>query len=125
MESTPESFCRSFKWGIDIRWSGKTGIHQMGDGRIAKLTLTTRSSRGHIPTSGCYVGFAIEIKSKQGGDIDSHRIDFDDHLVQAPGSRKHDCFIVIDHCGWKWYIMQPKSTSPFCQAVEAYINEWR
>lgn len=120
-------FCASLEWSIVIQWFDTTGMHELSSNRVAKLSLHYPSTVGH------HSGFRVEIFNKKSGRIDTKFFRFDDFLDRSARTddRKdyplgtNTCFQVIDHCGWRWYIAQPRTTKPFCEAVEKYIDQWR
>jgi len=123
------AFCRSLDWGIGIRWFDRTGIHQLGDGRLARIELETRGTSDHYP------GFLVTVLSKQEGQVDRKYFQFDDYLSAKLEDREdgrgdyplrgNRCYEVIGHCGFDWYIARPLGTRPFCEAVEAYLEAFR
>lgn len=123
------SFLQSLEFDIDIKWRGKFGIHRLDDDRHVRLTLTTNGKHQH------WEGMRGKVFHKQSGELDHQTFMFDDFLSASLGQRKdgrsdhplgsNTCFQVIEHCGWHWYISEPKTTKPFCEAVESWIGEWR
>ncbi len=121
------SFCRSFEWiyGSDITWLDKTGIERLPDGRVVRYELETHGCQG------TYVGFLVTILNPREGKIDSKMFLFDDYMnirsnrsddrLKGPHAY-HDGFVVISNLGWRWYIAEPKTTRPFCEAVRAYVE---
>jgi hypothetical protein len=128
-KGTKDGFCRSLGWGIDIRWFDLAGLHRLDGERSAKVELATRG------TSGQYEGFLVTVLNKREGKVDSKFFAFDDYLGRSLKSRtdgREDyplgdnvCFHVSSHCGWCWYIAEPKSARPFTEAVEAYLEAFR
>jgi len=121
------AFCSSLEWSVPIKWLDLTGMFQYPDGRLARIELSTRGTVGHYP------GFLVSIVSPTAGPIDKKYFRFDDYMSRELEHRKDDrdnwpmsadglCFHVCDHCGWKWYIAEPKTTKPYCEAVETYIG---
>lgn len=123
------AFCSSLDWGIEVRWFDKTGIHQLGDGRLARIELETRGTCGHFP------GFLVTVLSKQEGKVDAKYFRFDDYMSRELRDREDArddypvggnlCYEVIAHCGYDWYIARPLETRPFCGAIEAYLEAFR
>jgi hypothetical protein len=107
-------FCRSFKWKIEIKWFDRVGVHQLPDGRLARIEIVTRG------TVGDYRAFKVSILSKQEGVIDQHVFAFDDYFAETTDNRI-ERFEVVEHCGWKWYIEKPRTTRPLTAAIEEYI----
>lgn len=125
-KGTKSGFCSGLEWSIAITWLDLTGIHKFSDGRIVRIELATSG------VSGTYAGFQVTIISPTNGKIDEKFFAFDDYLprserkdgrqVNYPLSAKAECFVVIAHCGWDWYIAVPNSTDAFCVAVEEYVR---
>lgn len=121
-------FCLSLDWNMEFSWYDLAGFHQMKNGNIAKIELH------EYGTMGTYPGFRVQIISKKSGIVDSKFFEFDDYLDRKenrvddqddyPNSPRNGCFMVISHCGWKWYIAEPKTTRPFCEAIESYISNF-
>jgi hypothetical protein len=125
MAGTKTSFLRGLDWPADltIEWIGDTGFVTLDADRRAVITIVTRGTADH------YTGLQVEIISKTAGPIDRRYLGFDDFLQLAAGSRTDHTardgrahFEVIVHCGWRWYISQPGSTAPVCDAAAAYIR---
>lgn len=119
------AFCKSLDWQIKIEWLDKTGFYKLKDGRVARIEPETHG------TSGEYPGFLVTILNPKEGKVDSKFFLFDDYLDRAnrkdTGKNpypigKNTCYHVIAHTGWNWYIAEPKTTRPFCAAVEAYVE---
>jgi hypothetical protein len=122
-------FCKSFDWSIEINWFGLSGLHSLGNNRNAKIELATRGTSGHYP------GFLVTIINNHDGKIDQQFFEFDDYLNTSTSGRIDErnnyplnggrCFEVVSHTGWGWYIAKPKSTRPYCRAVETYLGMFR
>jgi hypothetical protein len=128
----PEEFCRSFDWILDWKkiWKyDRTGIYQIDGARLAKVELSTYG------TAGQYEGFRVTVINKVTGKVDEKFFRFDDYLDPSLDARTdgrkdypiggNRCFEVVYHCGWDWYIARPRTTRPFCQAVESYVESFR
>lgn len=122
-------FCRSLEWKDKISWYDLTGIRNYGNGIIAKIEFST------LGTVGTYPGFLVTIIDKQIGIVDSKFFEFDDYLDsksnRADARKDYPdgrgcCFHVWtqNKTDWKWYIAIPKTTRPFCEAIEAYISNF-
>jgi hypothetical protein len=123
-------FCAGLPWGIQIDWFDLSGAHSLGPDRLAIIELATHATHGHYP------GMRVRITSRTKGEIDSKYFLFDDYLDKSregraddredyPESQRAGCFMVIDHVGWHWYIAQPRTATPFCRAIERWIEHWR
>jgi len=127
------AFCKSLEWQIKIEWLDKTGFYKLKDGRVVRIEPETHG------TSGEYPGFLVTILNPKEGKVDSKFFLFDDYLDPTSKGRKdgranddstsspypvgkNTCYHVIAHTGWKWYIAEPKTTRPFCEAVEQYVE---
>lgn len=121
-------FCRlAFPWNIEIEWQGKVGFHRIDDERVARIEL----SEGYgTPTVGHYVGMTVTIQSVKTGKIAGEYFSFNVFLSDVaridtrrdmPGKN----YLLIDYCGWHWYIHVPATTAPFVEAVESYIDQFR
>jgi len=126
-KGSPTEFLRAF--GFEGAFNGLSTTQKIDGNRIARVSLSTSNGQGKIPTHGHYVSLKAEIVDIHKGLIDSAVFAFDDHLDTAkrkdtredypiPGTRT---YMVIDHCGWDWYIAVPKDTKPLTKAVRAYI----
>ena len=129
-KGTKDGFCRSLEWEIPIRWFDLTGIHDLDEDRRAKVELTIRGTRDQ------YLGFLVTILNKREGEVDRKFFHFDDYLDRSmsartdgredyPHNRDCRCYEVAANCGWKFYIAEPRTTRPFCEAVEAYVESFR
>jgi len=130
--SPKSTFCASLAWRIKINWFDLTGMHALDDARVVKIQLSDPR------TVGIFVGFSVEIINKVTGKIDSKLFRFDDYLSADMASRSdtrrdypvagNSCYHV-DINGYRkecdWYIAKPKSTKPFCEAVESYIASFK
>lgn len=142
---TKTEFCKSLEWKIEVKWLDKTGFHKLHDGRVARIELESQG------TSGEYPGFLVTILNVKEGKVDSKYFQFDDYIDTSskgrtdgrayddstspsrpaahayPSGGKGRCFTVIVHngwnyTGWSWYIANPRTTRPFCEAIEEYIE---
>jgi len=120
-------FLRAF--GFEGEYNGLAVTRKIDPDRIARISLSTNNGQT-VPTHGHYVSLKVEIVDIRKGPLDTAIFVFDDHLdgtkrtdsrgdYPIPGTRT---YLVIDHCGWGWYIAVPRSTKPLTQAVEAYIS---
>lgn len=122
---TAAQFLSALPFTIPILWQGQSGLHEIDDERRATLTIATHTTAGH------YVGVRADIGSKLHGPITSKFFPFDDHLTGRADDRadyplgNNKCFMVIEHCGWGWYIAVPAHPEEFTQAVEAWLDGWR
>lgn len=124
--ATKTSFLRGLlDWPAEltIEWIGDTGYVTLDEDRRAIITMITRGTAHH------YAGLQVEIVSKTAGPVDRRYLPFDDFLRLAPGSRTDHAlkdgrphFEVIAYVGWHWYISQPESSAPVCDAAAAYIR---
>lgn len=129
MTTTPREFCESIEFDIPISWFDRLGVHVIDDDRRAEIEL----KYGRV--AGYYNSFRVTIRSKTAGSITFHNFAFDEHLPREdrlddhpdyPGpGRQTECFVVIDHCGWKWYIARPETTRPLAEAIEAFVELYR
>ena len=127
---TAVDFLKQLDFKIPIKWTDRTGTCLIGDGKHAKLELDTYGTHRHYP------GMRVSIMHKRNGKLDTRYFLFDNYLDITDKGRKDNrqgdyplgrnrCFEVIQHCGWGWYIALPKTTRPFCQTLEGWIDEWR
>jgi len=123
------AFCSSLDWHIPIRWFDKSGIHQLGDGFLARIELETSGMSGH------FQGFLVTILNKREGKIDSKYFRFDDYMSSKLEDRednrdnyptnKNLCYEVNASCGFDWYIARPAETRSFCGAIEAFLEAFQ
>lgn len=127
-EEGATAFLKAF--GFQGLYNGTSVTRKLSGGRIARISLSEYGGRG-LPTSGTYISLKAEIVNIKEGPIDSALFVFDDHLDRSrrmdkrpdhPGFTRSRTFMVIDHCGWDWYIAVPKETKPLIKAVEDYIG---
>ena len=129
-QGTKDGFCKSLNWEIPIEWFDLTGLHKLDEDRNAKIELATRGTMDHFP------GFSVVILNKREGEVDRKFFKFDDYLDRAlkartdgredyPHSAGNSCYEVTSYCGWEFYIAKPKTTRPFCAAIEAYVGSFR
>lgn len=117
-----QAFCESLEWTRDIVWSGRTGMTRIDEDRLAKIEMATHGTHDHYP------GVRVTILNKREGAVDQTFFSFNEHLDTSPEGRtdgrtlKHVHFEVIGHCGWEFHIAKPKTTRPFCAAVERHIE---
>lgn len=127
MTEPKKAFCESLEWKREIVWSGRTGMTRLDEDRVAKIVLCTLGTHQHYP------GFRVTILNKREGVVDQTYFRFDEHLDKSlesrtdgregfPGSPKNLTFQVISHCGWHFHVAKPKTTRPFCEAVERHID---
>lgn len=121
-------FLRAF--GFQGQYNGKSVTRKLSGGRIARISVSEYGGRG-LPTSGTFISLKVEIVNIKEGPIDSALFVFDDHLDRSrrtdnrgdfPGRSDSRTYMVLDHCGWGWYIAVPKDTKPLVKAVEDYIG---
>jgi len=122
-------FMESLEFEIDVTWRDKSGTHKLDDNRHVSIVLATSGTHDKYP------GVKVTVYHNQNGALGSHYFRFDDFLDkdkridQRPdypgGDRRTLHFQVIGHCGWYWYIATPKTSRPFCEVVEGWIEEWR
>ncbi len=119
-KGTKTGFCSSLEWKLKLQWLDKTGIHKLKDGRVVRIELETSG------TYETYTGFLVTVMNPKEGKVDQKFFAFSDYLTERSDDRQKDQpgshFQVIAHTGWRWYIAVPKTTRPFCEAVEAYIK---
>lgn len=132
-KGTKTDFCKSLDWKIKIEWLDKTGFYKLRDGRVVRVEPDTQGTLGEYP------GFLVTILGVKEGKVDSKYFRFDDYLDPSSKGRrdgrakddstsnpypggKGTCFHVSAHTGWGWYIAEPKTTRPFCEAIETYIE---
>lgn len=123
------AFCARLPWGIEIDWFDLSGTHSLGPDRLAVIELAEGG------THGSYPGMRVRITSRTKGEIDAKFFKFDDFLDRSMEGRtdgrkdyplaQNCCFHAIAHCGWSWYIAEPKTATPFCRVVERWIDHWR
>lgn len=113
-----EKFCRSFEWGIDIKWFDMVGYAPIDEKRRAKICLEGRHMVGD------YSGFMVSVVDKTDGPVDGKWFLFNDYLSERSDDRGDysTTFKVVVHCGWEWYIAVPGSTRPLCAEIEKYIE---
>lgn len=122
-------FCKSLEWKLKLQWFDKTGIHKLKNGCVVRVELDTYGISGEYP------GFLVTIMNPREGKVDSKFFQFDDYMDRTnrkdrrvegqnryPNNERSRCYHVIAHCGWSWYIAEPWSTRPFCEAVESYVK---
>jgi len=127
-KGTPTEFLRTF--GFKGQYNGLAVTRKIDAARVARISLSTSNGRQTIPTHGHYVSLKVEIVDIHKGALDSAVFAFDDHLDTAKrkdGRQDYPIqgcrtYMVIDHCGWGWYIAVPKSTAPLKKAVADYIG---
>lgn len=128
-------FMKELAFEIPITWRDASGTHRMDDDRHVNLSIITRGHTSH------YTGVNVRVMHKKSGEIDRKFFLFDNFLDRHARSDNRElqdngrpdyplnntccCFQVISTCGWFWYIAVPKTTRPFCEAVEGWIEEWR
>ena len=75
-------------------------------------TLTAKLTLSSTGTHQQWTALTVEIVGRNSQQqLDKTQFKFSDFLEMAEGSRKHDFFGVIQHCGWEWYIMIPTEES--------------
>lgn len=127
MTTPKQTFCESLEWSREIVWSGLTGMTRIDGDRLAKIELATAGVHESYP------GVRVTILNKREGMVDQTYFLFDEHLDRTaegrmdgrwdfPKSPKNLTFQVIAHCGWGFYLAKPKTTRPFCEAVERHIE---
>jgi len=120
-------FIRSLEWpkrGID--WIGDEGFIRLSGGMTAVIALTIRACDG-LPTAGAWNGLHVRVRRSDTGEVDAKYFPWNDHLKPAakqehPNARIQNHLMVIDHCGWRWYILQPESTKPIVDAVMRWLR---
>jgi hypothetical protein len=127
MTHPKQTFCEKLEWSREIVWSGLTGMTRIDGDRLAKIELAATAS---LRTD--YPGFRVTILNKREGEVDSTYFRFDEHLDCTLTGRtdgredypipQNRTFQVIAHCGWDFYIAKPRTTRPFCEAVERHIE---
>lgn len=121
-----QEFMASLPWTIDVLWQGKSGVHQLDDDRRVTIELAIYGYADHYP--GC----RVKLFSKTNGEIVAKYFNFNEYLAlrdvtpesEAHPSLKH----VQDLHVWSdgtWYIAVPRDPSPFTQAIETWIDQWR
>ena len=127
------AFAEALEWKLKIDWFDAMGVHEIDGLRLAKLELWERSDN--------VLGVAVTIVHKLSGPIDNHTFLFSDYLSLAMADRtdtRADYEATSFH-GWRsrrgrsggdddqlsWYIAVPKTTRPFCAAVERWIDAFR
>ena len=101
------SFLKSLAVDTPFKMIGGVLMHRIGDVTF-KLDICTNGYSGHYR-----ILKLTSIDTKEHRTFDTHTFKFDDYLVIAPGSRGHETFEVIDHCGWEWYIKKPTEKSVY------------
>lgn len=120
-----DKFGASLEWGIGIEWFDLDGMHDLGDGRLARLTIDDAGFSGH------YSGVRVRILSKTHGEVEAKRFGFADYMPadeRADNRRDYEGgFHAWTNQGrtFEWYIAVPKSTRRFCAAVERFIDLFR
>jgi len=116
------TFCKSLDWKIPIHWFDLTGIFEFPGDEVRRAVITLRPTTTHDH----FDGFEVQIVNKHEGMVALKCFSFNDYLSERSDARDdyRDGFGVIAYCGWEWYIAIPKTTRPFCEAVEAYIALW-
>jgi hypothetical protein len=137
-------FCRSLSWAMDFKWLDLTGLVHLQNGNVATVELAERG------TSGDYPGFQARVTNPSTGEVASKFFAFDDYMdaseaartdiaeakARHPGRDEHPaypgtpggrCYVLIAHCGWRWYIAEPKdeTTKPYCAAVETFLKAYQ
>ena len=115
--------CSDMAWKITIDWFDRLGVHDLGNGLVARIELIADSCADH------YAGFHLSIISKTYGPIDSHYFDFGDYLDKKncdkiPSGAVYEGNLYIDR-EFEWYIFTPRDTRPYCAAIERYIDYYR
>jgi hypothetical protein len=123
--SDKEQFCRSFEWTASIAWSAEQGIVMLDDDRRAVITM-------RVDINGDAGDMHVDIVHKKTGVIVGRTFCFGDYLSKDMAHRKDQR---SDYTGaphakrlgrpLRWYIAEPKTTTPFTRAVEAYIDVGR
>lgn len=125
-------FCESFEWApkfaAELKWYDGTGVYSgLDGGRLAKIELAQR-----------FAGFAVTIVHKLNGAIDSHDFRFKDYLPledakdvrnEGKGAPGHPMPPDLSFHPWEdlvrgdvhWYCIAPRTTRPFCEAIENYV----
>lgn len=121
-----QEFMASLPWKIDVLWQGKSGVHRLDDDRRVTIELAIVGSVDHYP--GC----RVKLFSKTNGEIVAKYFSFNEYLDIAdltPESAAHPNVKHVQHfyvwTGGTWYIAVPSDPSPFTQAIETWIDEWR
>ena len=120
-----ERFCRSFEWHANVVWSAEQGILVLDRDRRAVITL-------HVDINSNTSGMHVAIVHKRTGRIVERTFCFADYLSNDMAHRKdsrRDYTGALHAKGLggplSWYIGEPKTTTPFTGAIEAYIKVWR
>lgn len=122
-------FMKALEWDIAIEWFDRTGYHVIDERKRAKIELITTGTSQH------FTSVRVQILDKEDGKIDEKVFKFDDYLENSKSMRKDGrddyplggniCFEVITYVGWHWYIAEPKTTRPFCKAIEDWTKVFR
>jgi hypothetical protein len=116
-------------WKIEIDWLGSHGVHYFDEMRRVVIEAQTTGYAEH------YSGLNVTLIHKLNGTVAAHFFFFHDHIPAenlTDGGNEHGKTVKL-HL-WQhrdeldWYILRPKdkaATRPFCEVVEAWINQWR
>lgn len=137
---TKAAFCESFAWehiDFQVEWFDLVGLYELAGGvfpkRLAKLELSERGCHGS------YVGFLVTIINTITGPIDSKFFLLSDYLDRSnakdirndgkgSSSPMPDYSLQVKkderHGHFEWYLLEPKDTSPLCEAIAGYVRSF-
>lgn len=115
-QATKATFCKSVLAGLDLTWYDLTGTKAVSHDRVVRVELVSPR------ISGTYTGFRVQLIHMVNGPIDSKVFAFDDYMkATGTASNSGNGLCVVDHCGWRWYLAEPKSTKPMVDAIRGYL----
>jgi hypothetical protein len=119
MAATKISFMRNLLAGSNFDMVDTVGMRKLPNGLVAKCSIVTQGHSGH------YTALRVDIINAATSQVDTQFFKFDNYLIKAEGSRRdYNEFVVIEHCGWEWYILTPTqySIKEMLKSIETYVR---
>jgi hypothetical protein len=127
---------RGLDWskGFKLHWNGRVAVHELTKDRLVKVEFEESNGGTHIS------GARVTVINKVTGPVDATDFFFRDHLSTLKKDRTDDRAEGKHEWGssasqnihlyggrgqaFDWYIAVPKTTRPFCEAIEAHIKRF-
>lgn len=120
MENIFKTFNKDFFKSVkNITWYDKQGVMELDENRVVTLTV---SELGH---SDNYVGYNVEIISKNTGAIVKKFFKFQDHLSMINRGSDNYYHVWLNRGSFDWYVSYPRNTKEMCDVIMDWINKFK